>query len=120
MTARHTAAAHNRLLITATALVAAAALLRLVSPDAGADAAPGPHDKPSHSSAPAKATPTAKPGHSAKSTPDKPTDDRPKSPTHKDSAHDPAPGASLPRPVTTTAHPQQPTHNVRLPDNPED
>jgi hypothetical protein len=76
VSARHTTRSHNRLMLTATALVATAALLRLMSPDDDADAAP----KPSHSTSPTRSTthhttsgtPIPRPTHWTPTTPQQP------------------------------------------------
>ncbi|MFF4831132.1 hypothetical protein [Streptomyces sp. NPDC001315] len=93
MPTRHTARPHSRLLLTATALLAAAALLRIVSPDDHADARPVPHHGPTHSTTPTKSPhPTRHPSRAPRST--SPTTDSANDPTHTESQNDPTPTES--------------------------
>ncbi|MEW2622848.1 hypothetical protein [Streptomyces sp. NPDC048106] len=96
MSARPTLRQHDRLLLTVTGLVAAAVLLRLMSPDGGADAKPtspithSTH-RPAHSSSPTGSTPPRT--HSP----------LPSSPTHQ-----PTPGMSPTRQPTSSTPPTLP------------
>ncbi|MGC0333875.1 hypothetical protein RKD23_006865 [Streptomyces sp. SAI-170] len=90
MSARHSVRSQNRLLFLATALVAVAALLRLMSPDGGTEPeqAPGPGPRS------ATAAPSERPADPGPTRSHRPSPDR--------SRTDPPPPEHRPDPATTT------------------
>ncbi|MET9732025.1 hypothetical protein ABZZ79_15630 [Streptomyces sp. NPDC006458] len=100
MSARHSARSQNRRLFLATGLVAVAALLRLTSPDGGADEGPEPERGPSTvSSVPTRrSAPSA--GDPAPSRTTRPASPSP-SPSGSRSTADPDPGTTAPKSGTS-------------------
>ncbi|MET9380631.1 hypothetical protein ABZY09_05960 [Streptomyces sp. NPDC002928] len=118
MPTRHTLRPHSRLLLTATALVAAAALLRIVSPDGQADAGPGPNHGPSHSTTPTKSPHPSR--HTAREQPRSTTptgSENTRTPTDSENTRTPTDSENAPTPGTSPPIPQH-TQDDKPPGHP--